>query len=782
MVRIRKRKLVGLLVASCCCNSATCSEERLTASADVLGSPASPLHKTERTPKDASASRYDAKNTHTMERVAVAIRSWTRHDGAHNNNKYLEDALRRKSSRRRQQQQQRQRGRNQQPQRGSQENERDLIVGGTAAPPGRFPYAVSLQLEKVLDAPIDGSTSEVSDVHTCGGTLVAMDVVLTAGHCGYEELPSSTSSESISSSSGQGSVDANGNVNFGEMPVQIFYGADVGAYNIDCVSSTSGDGGEPAENECAATMDNMLFEKLVLHPDYTGFHGKGNTQMSLQHDVMLVKLYGASDQPVVKIHNPQLSNEQHEHRDPVEGDELVVIGWGDTDPASGEERTSLASILQAATVSYVPNDICEESKGYSSIHSSPTKFEDYFEYDGTISDDMMCARGSGDVIQDACQGDSGGGLLRLGDDFQGEEDVQMGIVSWGLQCGDEDFPGVYARIGEHYDWIAKKICEMSDSPPTYLNCPPKPNPPGSPYDPVVDLRITIRFDDYRSETGWVLESMPDFRNIVYRGFGHYKSEMSVDENNAVSETVPVHAGRFYMLSMLDEFADGFCCTVGEGYFRVESSIDEYPIVETTPGILWSPHALRRAFYVSPPDQPTPPNYVTIVVNLGIGADPSKFLLVALENVMYESLMLYEIRPFVIEYDSRSGSGTSVYSRTFRVPVFGVEFDRQRYHVLVYDDNDRLSQASFEVYFGDALPENLILAQSGNYGEKNNISRSFVLFKKKIATVAIDSSTTEEGPGDLDFEDSAAATLHRDGRVFQFLMPLLFVVWMGALDR
>ena len=218
--------------------------------------------------------------------------------------------------------------------------------------------------------------------------------------------------------------------------------------------------------------------------------------------------------------------------------------------------------------------------------------------------------------------------------------------------------------------------------------------------------------------------------MAFRPFGTYKSETTVDDNNAMTETVPVHSGRFYMLSVLDEFADGFCCTVGEGYFRVDSAAESYPVVETTPGILWSPHALRRAFYVSPPDTESPPNYVTISVTLGVGADPRKFLLVALENTQYEALLLYEIRPFVIMTESRAGTGTTVYSRTFKVPVLGVEFERQRYNVMMYDDNEGESaKAGFEVYLGDAEPNNLILSQSGNYGNKNNIARSFVLFKK-----------------------------------------------------
>lgn len=601
---------------------------------------------------------------------------------------------------------------------------RELIVGGASTPPGRFPYVVSLQLEKVLDGSQAESNggADVSDTHTCGGTLIAMDVVLTAGHCGYEELPSlqSTSSQS-------GSVSVEGAVNFGKMPQQVFYGADVGAYDLE-----TNDGG-------GYGVDNMLFEKLVLHPDYTGFHGRGSAQISLQHDIMLVKLYGASDQPVVRIHNPASSKRKELNKVPQEGEEMVVIGWGDTDPRSGEENSKLATKLQAASVLYLPNDKCESSKGYSDITESSTvqTTGQYFEYDGTISDDMMCAVGKtkddpNESSGDACQGDSGGALLRLGSSPDGSDDVQMGIVSWGLQCGDTDFPGVYSRVGAHYDWIREQICSLSDSPPAYFDCPSKPYPPGSPYDPVVDITITIRFDDFRGETAWLLESVPDFRNIAFRPFGTYESATTVDVTNTMSETVPVHSGRFYMLSVLDEFADGFCCTVGEGYVRVTSDSSNYPLVSPTPGILWTPHALRRTFYVSPPGEENPPSYVSIVVRLGANADPGKFLMVALENVQYETLLLYEIRPFVTLAESRDSTNAATNTRVFRVPVFGPEFKRQRYNMIVYDDNEDnavSSRASFEVYLGDVHPDNLKLAQSGNYGDKNNVARSFLLFKK-----------------------------------------------------
>ncbi len=292
---------------------------------------------------------------------------------------------------------------------------------------------------------------------------------------------------------------------------------------------------------------------------------------------------------------------------------------------------------------------------------------------------------------------------------------------------------VDSRVSEHYDWIKEHVCNLSDKPPRYFDCPTKPQSIGNPNSPFVDINVVIRFDDYRTETGWLLESMPDFRDVVFKPFGTYKSRNTVDENNSISQRVSLQSDRWYLLTLMDEFADGFCCSVGEGYFRVEYRTTSRIIVDTTPGILWTPHDLRRAFYVEDPNVGLT-DFVTIVVTLGMNADPGKLLLVALENEMYEVMMLYEIRPFVIMNDHRSGTTTStVFSRTFRVPVLGADFDRQRYNIMVYDDNEgQASRASFEVYLGDAVPENLLLAQSGNYGEKNNVARSFVLFKKESA--------------------------------------------------
>nr|XP_020737011.1 tissue-type plasminogen activator [Odocoileus virginianus texanus] len=75
-------------------------------------------------------------------------------------------------------------------------------------------------------------------------------------------------------------------------------------------------------------------------------------------------------------------------------------------------------------------------------------------FNKTVTNNMLCAgdtRSGGDHtnLHDACQGDSGGPLVCMKDSHM----TLVGIISWGLGCGQKDIPGVYTKVTNYLDWI-----------------------------------------------------------------------------------------------------------------------------------------------------------------------------------------------------------------------------------------------------------------------------------------------------------------------------------------
>ena len=66
------------------------------------------------------------------------------------------------------------------------------------------------------------------------------------------------------------------------------------------------------------------------------------------------------------------------------------------------------------------------------------------QYDGRLTSRMLCA-GSTAGGSDACQSDSGGPLAAYG--------RLIGVVSFGLGCGDQQYPGVYVDVSKFRAWI-----------------------------------------------------------------------------------------------------------------------------------------------------------------------------------------------------------------------------------------------------------------------------------------------------------------------------------------
>jgi hypothetical protein len=131
-----------------------------------------------------------------------------------------------------------------------------------------------------------------------------------------------------------------------------------------------------------------------------------------------------------------------------DGEELHVIGFGDTSLAP--YQYDQPDRLHEVTVNYMNNQQCARSSIYPNSLLPPANF---------------CAMDAG---EDGCQGDSGGPLLKKGNKNVSRDDVQVGVVSWGLGCAKH--PGVYARVSEGYDWIEKQVCKISRNPPASFNC------------------------------------------------------------------------------------------------------------------------------------------------------------------------------------------------------------------------------------------------------------------------------------------------------------------------
>ncbi|XP_012790876.2 transmembrane protease serine 11B-like protein [Sorex araneus] len=113
------------------------------------------------------------------------------------------------------------------------------------------------------------------------------------------------------------------------------------------------------------------------------------------------------------------------------GEGVVVTGWG---ALSYEGEYPV--LLQKAPVKIIDTAICNAEEAYG----------------GMVEDEMLCA-GYIEGNIDACHGDSGGPLVH-----PNSRNIWylVGIVSWGVECGKVNKPGVYVRVTSYRSWIASK--------------------------------------------------------------------------------------------------------------------------------------------------------------------------------------------------------------------------------------------------------------------------------------------------------------------------------------
>ena len=160
--------------------------------------------------------------------------------------------------------------------------------------------------------------------------------------------------------------------------------------------------------------------EIVAHPDYT--------TDDFSSDIALIRLSSEidlDDPGMARVDIVSMDDASQGLTDP--GVMAKVSGWGRL-----EYEGRAANQLQAIEVPIK--------------HISETAYTSSF-----ISDDMIIA-GTDDM--DSCQGDSGGPMVVP--DGNGWYKL-AGVVSWGVECGREGYPGVYARVSYFEDWIGEYV-------------------------------------------------------------------------------------------------------------------------------------------------------------------------------------------------------------------------------------------------------------------------------------------------------------------------------------
>ncbi|XP_050544572.1 venom protease-like [Daktulosphaira vitifoliae] len=115
-----------------------------------------------------------------------------------------------------------------------------------------------------------------------------------------------------------------------------------------------------------------------------------------------------------------------------------VAGWGST-----AYHGSLSTMLMEAFIPVINNSECYRS---------------YADKNVVLDERILCTGYKTGGI-DTCYGDSGGPMVLEIE----EQSYLIGVLSFGLKCGEPNFPVVYSRLTYFVDWIVEKINSSEDS-------------------------------------------------------------------------------------------------------------------------------------------------------------------------------------------------------------------------------------------------------------------------------------------------------------------------------
>ncbi|KAL9189854.1 hypothetical protein ACHAXT_009529 [Thalassiosira profunda] len=498
--------------------------------------------------------------------------------------------------------------------------------------------------------------------HFCGAAMLGPDVAISAGHCGGMSLGG------------------------------VKYNVVVGRHNLTEIF----DG------------ESIKLRTEMRHPGYV--------EETVDNDFNLIFLERSVSWAGVEYLKPNDDPRVPEGAtdDEALGEALTVVGWGDID-----ERNHVATssdVLMETEVFAMTNERCEQSRGIvdSEWGQVLTNLE------GGITENMLCARADD---TDACQGDSGGPLIRKGGDPGGADDKLVGIVSWGLGCADDVFPGVYSRVSAQYEWIRDQVCEFSADPPDWYECsgeaidafaapasPPAtaaPVPPSPTRSPVPHgqkrLLIVVELDDAPTDTGWTLTTLSSADGVGETTvFGVPVGGYGAVADNLQEYELLVDSEAFYRLTVYDGPGNGF-----EGKVTIyedASDADGAPLVSEPGFSVVSGTEVSHGFYVGD----APQQFLTLRFAFDSFAHE-----VAYELTNDDSGMIFALAWF-------ETFGVDQGEATIAIPIFGPEHGDQSYTMRLFDEGDdgiccSWGDGGYQLWLGDVGENQLLRSARGNYG-------------------------------------------------------------------
>ncbi|XP_046740606.1 trypsin-like [Diprion similis] len=166
-------------------------------------------------------------------------------------------------------------------------------------------------------------------------------------------------------------------------------------------------------NRTSSTSQRRTVAQIIIHEDYNS--------VTYENDITLLRL----GEPLI-FENSAVQYQTLQSSTVAAGTKCQVAGWGY--PAI--DILHLMNELMYVEVPIVSQTQCRKL---------------YAEF-SDIPDGMICA-GYIEGLRDACQGDSGGGLICGG--------VLTGVVSSGNGCAWPGFPGIYTDVKHYREWVLR---------------------------------------------------------------------------------------------------------------------------------------------------------------------------------------------------------------------------------------------------------------------------------------------------------------------------------------